>query len=58
MPSRAQREAILQRERERLARGDLTPEERVEFDCSRAWEMRKAEQRRAPQPQLELPEGR
>lgn len=58
MPSQAHREAVLQRERELLRRGDLTLEERVEFDCSRAWEMRQAELRRQPQQQLELPEAR
>lgn len=56
MRPRAEREAVLERQRAMLSRGDLTPEERVEFDCSRAWEMRQAELRRHPQPQLDLPE--
>jgi hypothetical protein len=56
MSTRSQREAILQREREALARGALSEQEKIEFDCARAWEMRQAERRRNPQPQLELPE--
>lgn len=57
MTTRAQREAILQRERERYSRGPMTDEERVEYDHQRAWEMHRAELRRNPQPQLELVEA-
>lgn len=57
MTLRAQREAILQREREALRRGPMSREERIEFDCQRAWEMHQAERRRQPEPQLELPEA-
>lgn len=50
MPTRAQREAVLQREREAYARGPLSDAERVRFDEQRAWEMRRAELRRHPSP--------
>ena len=60
MPSRAHCEAVVRREREMLARGPLTDEEQVEFDCSRAYEMRQAELRRHPEviaPELPLREA-
>ena len=47
MPTRAQREAVLERAREAMARGSLSDEERVQFDEQRAWEMRGAERRRS-----------
>lgn len=47
MSNRAHREAVLERQREALARGEMSPEEQAEFDCLRAWEMYQAEQRRA-----------
>lgn len=47
MSSRAHREAVLERQREALARGEMSPEEKADFDCDRAWEMYQAEQRRA-----------
>lgn len=46
MSNRAKREAVLQREREALARGSLSEEEQVRFDQDRAWEMHQAEKRR------------
>lgn len=58
MPSRAQIEARLQRDREALRRGALDAQEVAEFESSKAKEMAGAERRRNPQPQLELPEAR
>ena len=56
MPSRAQREAIIRRERELLARGPLSDEEQTQFDLARAYEMHRAELRRHPgQVEPELP---
>jgi hypothetical protein len=57
MASRAHREAVLERQREILARGAMSPEEQAEFDCARAWEMYRAEQRRAHQAGLAAPQG-
>lgn len=37
--------------------GPLTPAEREEYNAQRAREMRRAEARREPSPQLELPEA-
>ena len=37
--------------------GPLTPAEIAEYDAQRAREMRRAEARREPSPQLELPEA-
>ena len=56
MPSRAQREAIIRRERELLARGPLSDEEQTQFDRARSYEMHRAELRRHPeQVEPELP---
>lgn len=51
MSSRAHREAVLVRQREAIARGEMSPDEQAEFDCARAWEMYQAEQRRAARQQ-------
>lgn len=37
--------------------GPLTPAELAEYDAQRAREMRRAEARRQPSPQLDLPEA-
>lgn len=58
MPTRAQIEERMRRDREALRRGGLDPHELAEFESSKAREMAGAERRRKPQPQLELPEGR
>lgn len=53
------RNDLLQAERAKLARGPLTHDEQVEFDCERAWAMYKAEQARLPLPATpELPFGK
>lgn len=60
MPSRAQREAIVRREREMLARGPLSDAEQTSFDLARAYEMHCAELRRHPEqiaPELPLREA-
>lgn len=57
MPSRAEREAKALRFREMASRGPMSHDEEVEFDCSRAYEMRQAELRRHPEqvePELQL----
>lgn len=57
MPTRAQREAIVRREREILARGPMSDEEQTAFDLARAYEMHRAELRRHPEqiePELQL----
>ena len=60
MPSRAQREAVVRREREILARGPMTEDEQVEFQCKQAWathelELKKYPERFAPELPLETP---
>lgn len=55
--SRAQREAVIQRQRQALARGSLTPAERIRFDEDRAWAMYAAEKRRQARAAHKLPEA-
>lgn len=56
MPTRAQREEVLRREREALKRGDLSPEEKAAFASEQRRKDAEAWRRIRPQPQLELPE--
>jgi len=49
MPSRAHMEAVVQRQREALARGDMSPEEKAEFASQQAAQDRAAWLRRHPE---------
>lgn len=56
--TRASAEAMFARMREIARHGPpMDAEERAEYDSQRAREMARAEARRKPQPQLELPEA-
>lgn len=57
MPTRSHREAVVQRQREALARGDMSPEEKAEFASQQAAKDREAWLRRRPElaaPELPL----
>lgn len=57
MRPRAEREALLERQRAMLARGDMSDEEKAEFACLQRQKDHEAWLRIRPQQQLELPEA-